>query len=298
MMPSPAETLAKVVADKTITTRKGAALRAAPFRRRQDLDPDELARTLQPRHAKVAFALSHNVKRFFMNHPFEHCGFLTLTFADDVSAQEAARRFKNLKDGLLRDHFEGWLGVTERTLRGRIHFHLLLACRSDIRTGFDFESLLQARQLAASRSYGSAHRTATKAYSLSACPALRHIWALLRRKAPAYGFGRCELTPLRTNAEAVAHYIGKYIAKHVGQKRADDNRAKTVFCSAEDRATTTLFAWHSPGARLWRKALANIAQRLGCESMEHLRNAYGPRWAFILGEAVLHETACLRDAAG
>jgi len=297
MRSSPAQTLARVIADKTITTRKGAALRAAPFRRRQDLDPDELAQTVQPRHFKVAYALGHNVKRFFMNHPFDHCGFLTLTFAEDVSAQEASRRFKNLKDGILRPHFKGWIGVTERTARGRLHFHLLIDTGSDIRTGFDFDSLTEAQRLASSRAYGSAHRDATRRYSASACPALRHIWAMLRRKAPAYGFGRSELSPLRTNVEAVANYVGKYIAKHVSQRHADDNRAKTVFCSSDDRACTTLFAWHSPGAMRWRQDLANVSNRLGCRSMEHLRQMFGPRWAFRLGEAVLPESQRLMDPA-
>lgn len=296
MRRTPAETLAAVIADKTITTRKGAALRAAPFRRRQDLDPDELARTLQPRHFKVAYALGHNVKRFFAHHPFETCGFLTLTFASDVDARTASKRFKNLKDGILRLHFDAWIGVTERTARGRIHFHLLIATRSDIRSGFDFDSLTAAQQLAAARDYGPAHREATRRYSQSACPALRHIWAMLRQKAPAYGFGRTEFSPLRTNAEAVAHYVGKYIAKHVSQRHSGDERAKTVFCSAEDRRCTTLFAWHSPGATKWRKALAQVSNSLGCRSMDHLRQMFGPRWAFRLGEAVLHASESIQLA--
>lgn len=287
-----------LVADSTIQTRKGRA--AAPRRlapcpplRKSDHDAEQDAQLLTPYHAKVSYSLKHNIDAFFARHPLERCAFLTLTFPENVSSREAARRFRNLKEGVLRDHFDGWIGVIERTARNRIHFHLLVAARFDVRTGFDFDAYLGAQTLASQRNYGPEHRRLTKAYSGTAPVALRDLWALFREKCPNYGFGRHECVPIRANGEAVAFYVGKYVSKHVGQRRPDDIRAKTIFLSQECRRNTTRLAWHSPGATLWRKALASVAHRLHVETYEMLPAFFGPRWAYKLTQAIALEASHL-----
>ena len=68
--------------------------------------------------------------------------FLTLTFADNVTnIREASRRFNSLRKHVLSARYKSYIRVIERTKKGRIHFHLLVALFEDIRTGFDFSSV-------------------------------------------------------------------------------------------------------------------------------------------------------------
>jgi len=286
------------IADSTTQTRKGLPPAARGSTRFQGPAPDDeeaTAQTLTPYHQKVSYALKHNIDQFFARHDVRNVLFLTLTFAEDLSAREASRRLRNFKEGILRPLFNGWIGILERTKRNRIHFHLLLSTHEDLQTGFDFDALTEAQQLAAQKAYGPAHRAATRRYSESASPALRSLWRLFRSKGPEYGFGRIEATPIRTNGEACAFYVGKYVAKHVGQRRPDDLRAKTILASQECRRNTTRLAWNSPGAKCWREALARVARCLGCPSYEDLSLIHGPRWAHKLGDAIFAEARRLES---
>lgn len=220
---------------------------------------------------RTAFALVTNVKILAEKHGIEHLGFLTLTFADHVTdIREAQRRFNSLRAGVLAERYRDFIVVVERQKNGRIHFHLLVVLSLDIRTGFDFEAI-------AKQDYKSANA------------GLRSEWAFWRRTAKDYGFGRTELMPVQSTADGIAKYLGKYIAKHIDQRREDDKGARLVRYSASARQCSSRFAWTGAKSKLWRKQLAQFATSHGCWSMEMLRERFGPNWAYRLAEYITAE---------
>jgi hypothetical protein len=72
----------------------------------------------------------------------ERIGFLTLTFADNVQChKEATKRFNSLATNILKNKYESWVRVSERQKSGRWHFHLVIACKNDIKRGLRFDEL-------------------------------------------------------------------------------------------------------------------------------------------------------------
>lgn len=224
---------------------------------------------------KAASALGWNVMSFSKKHGLENLGFLTLTFKDHVvCVKEAQRRLNSLLTHVIKPRYQDYIGVLERQKSGRIHYHLLVVIGFDIRTGFDFAGV------------------EAKDYS-SANPALRAEWAFWRKTAPAYGFGRTELMPIKSSEEAIGKYIGKYIGKHMESRQEADKGARLVRYSRGARVATTRFQFVSVGSQQWRSKLRSfayyVAERTGCEpTMEGIREVCGPRWAhyhrdFILG---------------
>ena len=154
-----------------------------------------------------------NVHQFIETFGLNHVGFLTLTFADDVQeVKEAQRRFHSLRTNFLKKHFEHYICVYERMKSGRIHFHLIVNTREDIRRGLNFKQI-QARN------YTSANK------------ALRQLWQILRENMDKYGFGRSELLPVKTNSKGLARYVAKYISKHINSRLPEDKGYRLIHCS-------------------------------------------------------------------
>jgi hypothetical protein len=223
---------------------------------------------LQPGHQRTAFALGCNVKQFVERHGLNTIGFLTLTFAEHVVAvKEASRRFNNLARRVLKRYRE-WIAVLERQASKRLHFHLLVAVGFDIRSGFDFEKTKRGNYRSASA-------------------ALRREWSFWRRKAPAHGFGRVELLPIRSTVEGIARYVGKYIAKHIGERIEEDKGARLVRYSKGTSRCSTRFAWNSVRGWLWRQKVGRTAERIGAVELEDFREHFGPRWAWALAQVIM-----------
>ncbi|MBQ5429736.1 MAG: phasyl DNA replicon protein arp [Neisseriaceae bacterium] len=194
---------------------------------------------LSTSHKKSTYALELNSHSFVKHCGFNRVGFLTLTFADDIQdRQEAQRRFNSLRTNFLNNHFKGYVRVMERCKSGRIHYHLLVDCGCDIRSGLDFRKL-QAKD------YRSANAN------------LRRFWRLLRSELPKYGFGRAELLPIKTNEKQLAKYISKYIGKHIEQRKPEDKGARLCQFSSNGvwKVATTRFAFWSDGYREWLRKL-------------------------------------------
>ncbi|MBV2336397.1 rolling circle replication-associated protein, partial [Escherichia coli] len=154
-----------------------------------------LAFELSTNLKKSASALAWNVQYFVDTYGLSNVGFLTLTFRDHVTdPKEAQRRFNSLKTNILAKRYRAYIRVMEPMKSGRIHYHLLVALHSDIRTGFDFPAVYR-------QDYSSANK------------AIRSEWSFWRKTAPKYGFGRTELMPVRSNSEGIGRYVGKYISK-------------------------------------------------------------------------------------
>lgn len=224
-------------------------------------------------YRKAAVALAWNVAALADQYGLEHLGFLTLTFRDHVlDVKEASKRFNSLASHVLNDRYVAWLRVLERQKSGRIHYHLVVVLRSDIRSGVDFAAI-------ASGDYRSAG------------PALREEWAFWRRTAPLYRFGRTELLPVVSSAEAISRYVGKYLGKHLDARLPADKGARLVSTSKGARMASTRFSWASTGLQ-WRLACRSFAWAMFCAgrvpspSMRGLAVGLGPRWAYEWGDII------------
>lgn len=214
-------------------------------------------------HRKTAFALKENVERLSKKYGVERLGFLTLTFADHVvCAKQAGRRFHSLSTNVLGKRYRETIAVLERMKSGRIHYHLLVVLPVDVRTGFDFAE-------------------AAKGVYTSAGQSLRAEWAFWRGTAKKYGFGRTELLPVKSSGEAIACYVGKYIAKHIGHREERDKGVRLVRYSKGASYAGTRFMFESIRSRLWRHQVGLFAKANGCADEFALAEKFGVRWAWF-----------------
>lgn len=239
-----------------------------------------------PSHVrKGEFALRKEVQDLAKRHGIERVGFLTLTFREDIQdRKEASRRFHSFLTNVLKKRYPAGIRVMERQASGRIHFHCVVSLRDDIRTGFDFA---QATDVFLDK------RTR---YS-SASSALKAEWSFLRGACEKYGFGRHELMPVKSNAEGIAKYVGKYLGKHWTARRADDKGARLVSywgctgqAAARSRVASCQFQWANGKARVWRSQMEEI-DKVACYVVPHylqrgktgadrFKFYFGPNWSW------------------
>lgn len=264
---------------------------------------------VQSNHRKTAYALKENIRLMAERHGVEKLGFLTLTFADQVKdIKVAQQRFHSLRTHVLV-RYEEWIAVVERQKSGAVHFHLVIVVGVDIKTGFNFPAHKEARKawnrwkLSGNKDLDSLtiHKMLTKLYSMTATKRLREEWAFWLRRAPRFHFGRCELTPIRTNANGISRYLGKYVSKHIGQRKPEDKGIRLVRYSGckRDAAGQVVvmpsnrvccrFSWLSPGARLHRLKLGAFGQVFGCNSdnyQERFKRWFGSKWGYHTKEVI------------
>ena len=188
---------------------------------------------------KSALKLGRNAERFVEEKGIENCGFLTLTFADQTSCmKEAQRRFNSLATHVLNERYDSWVVVKERHESMAIHYHLLVDLGWDARTGFDFAAL-QAMPWQTLKNMPPSLRAT---FWRGLCPSgskLPAEWAFWRKASRSYGFGRHELLPVKSTAEGVAWYMGKYLGKHMDHRVPQDKGARLVRYSK--RAPRTMY---------------------------------------------------------
>lgn len=262
---------------------------------------------------KQAEALFQCIKWLAESFGDERVGFLTLTCGDYDAAgrfvkiedrAEASRRFNSLLTGILRDRYRCGVTVMERHKDGGIHFHLVCVTSGNIRRGFNWESY--------DRLQGEVKRRERKGWTaqqVGASASLREEWEFWRDRAAAYGFGRCQMLPMRKNGEAMGRYVGKYIGKAWDNRRPEDQGARLVryfgkWATVEwearvmktkaqsgdtdrPRFTPPFTANHArmtPKARLWRECARQVAARVAFDGItitpDTVKNFAGPRWAW------------------
>ena len=235
-----------------------------------DKDEEEISSQSRAYYRKAAYALSLNAEALVCSVGVDNIGFLTLTFPDNVEDhKEAYNRFRSLNSHYLKPHphFGDWICVKERQKRGAWHYHLLIDCGSDIRTGIVWEEV-------------------EKGNYRSVPSALRALWAELREVLPRYNFGRSELLPVKSNAQGVARYLAKYLSKHLTHRRAEDKRVRLVTYSRNWLRSGTNFQWNNDNARKWRQGLAAFSGCFGFSSFEDIREALGDSWMFTYSDLI------------
>ena len=242
---------------------------------------------------KSADSLRQNVEEFFKIVPLENLGFLTLTFPDNIKdPREAQRRFNSFWTGVGSSNFGAYIRVKERDQGDKLHFHLLVNCLGDIRTGFDHVSHQAAKKEAAQHGYSTPlFKLLTRQYAASATPLLRQLWSRLRDSLPSYNLGRHELEPIRTNKEAMSCYVGKYISKEIKSSGNPlDKGFRTVCYSAKGhwKRATMQRQWITPRAMLWRYKVGVFATLVvGVQSYDALKDTLGDRWAYYNREKIM-----------
>lgn len=248
-------------------------------------------KALTPYGKKTAYALTANIQQMADRHGEERLLFGTLTFEDQQAGDmrpdpnfdryEAQRRFNSLNTGLLKGLFPEMIVVPERGANsGRLHYHVLAAYTEDVKTGFDFEAIARGD-----------YRSAPKA--------LRDLWAIFRDtkggqgKAKSYGFGRTEWLPVKSTAEGISKYVGKYIGKQFEGRREEDKGMRLVRYTQGTNNVRCSFAWNSPRARLWRRLVAQYASRFGVSDIEGMGSRFGARWAWSLRDEILTQDLCI-----
>lgn len=242
---------------------------------------EEAFNRLTSAHRKVAFALKFNVTRLSELYGIERLGFFTLTFPNPVfDAKEASRRFNSLNSNVLSKRYAETIVALERHRSGGIHFHCVLVMPCDIRTGVDFGKL----QELCDRGSRVKHSEWVEA---GVGENLFSEWAFWRKTAKRYGFGRTELLPIKSNAEAIATYVGGYIAKHIDQREKRDKGVRLVRYSRQAARATARFAWKSPGSDNFRRKLRWLCEGIGCTPKNYravFREHFGEKWFWrILG---------------
>lgn len=244
-----------------------------------DETPSPSTTNLSPYHKKSAYTLANNVQRFCDLYGIENCAFLTLTFPDNVTDhREASRRFNNMNRRYLSVHYGEWIWARERQDRGAWHFHIIIQCKGDIRTGFDWDEYL-----AWIKDYKSGKRRRLKTGNTL----LRSLWEMNRRAFANYGFGRSEILPIRSTAEAVANYVGEYISKQIGQRPEEDKGVRLTSHSAGFAASTPKFSWNTDGGKMWRSNVRLLALFLKCGDIDDISEKLGPGWPYRYKDAIL-----------
>lgn len=220
--------------------------------------------------AKTAVAARLNILGIVQRVGIEQVGLLTLTFSDPVTdAKIAQTRFKSLRTGVLMPRYGGYLRVFERQRSGRIHYHVLLPMKSDIRSGYK--------------------RPAAGSRARCGNPCLRLEWAFLRETLPRYGFGWCQLEPLIGTAEQAAAYLTKTLEGPECVRATRDSRVRVVEVSRSLRSANSRFFWLTDNGTQWRRKLAaHVALLVDSGELQpgaglcDLNQRYGPSWALYL----------------
>jgi hypothetical protein len=238
---------------------------------------------------KTAFCLRENLRAMVKLYGVERVLFATFTFTRDERCKdqrEASRRWNSFMTGWLRKRVADYIAVPERHRDGRVHFHAILATTWDVgQATFDHQAV-------ANRQYGSVSAP------------LRAFWKELRVSCPRYGFGRSEAQPVRTTAEQVSAYVGKYVSKNIDARSLEDVGVRLVRYSKGLKAkidflTANAFAFNSPRSWLWRRKVAQVAERLGFKSTADFREHFGQTWACTAGKLILSSRlGCMDDAGG
>lgn len=254
-----------------------------------------LVSLLSPYSKKQAHTLYSNVERFVsvVAKSQNHVAFFTLTFPDKVyDHKEASKRWNSLNSNYLKKHseFGHWLRVSEQHLDGSWHFHCLVECDQDIKSDFDFD--VYQKWLDDYRRTGKRKRLNTgSAY-------LRGLWFDLRENLKTYGFGRSELVPIRSNAEAMGRYVGKYISKHMGQRQESSRGVRLVSYSRGWSKNSVKMVWLSDNTREWRRKVRLFAEYHGCSELYQLSAKLGPTWAYKFIEDIYNIDEILINGGG
>ena len=224
-------------------------------------------------------------------HGIERVGVLTLSFGVPGSGkgsfetwalrQQAKEwdfvqnRWHSFCTNVVANRYQDWLCVFELH-RDRVwHIHVVVATKEDIRTGTDIETLSNYR-LPYWLRRGKHLRN----------EALAAEWKALREVSCKYRFGRVELLPVRKTAQAVGFYLGDYLVKTYHLIPPGQRCRLVRFSRRINQSITTKFSIHGLGQLIYRTRLKMAAGMLGFTEYGDFAEYFGPRWNYLLKNAI------------
>ena len=244
---------------------------------------------LQPGHKKSAFTLASNVERIVAveSESINHVAFLTLTFQQNITDhREAYKRFRSFNTNFLAPHpvYGHWISVKEHQARGAWHYHMIIQLTEDIRTGFDFDKYdewLKGPRKSGTFPTGNAQ--------------IRSLWSELAEVVENYGLGRIfTLEPIKSNAEAIKYYVGKYVSKQIGHRPEADKGVRLINYSRGWLRNSVNCAWLTENSTKWRNLLEIFAHTQGCTEYYQLSEKLGPKWAHKNYDDIINVIANLK----
>jgi hypothetical protein len=232
---------------------------------------------LQAYHKKTRYCVEKEIMAVAKRYGPEYLFFMTPTFGEDVSKEEAARRWNSLNTNFLSKRgYKDTVMICERTAltspsHGRPHYHLVGKMPFACKTRVNWEEI--------------------KAKNFNSLPLTWQAeWRAVRARLPDFHFGYvCEIHPCKGVPAQLARYVVKYVAKHIGQRWECDRGKRFVswLWFEGRRCFRPSFAWNSRGGWLWRKKLGKLAAMIGIEDMAGMAAKFGKRWCWHLKESIV-----------
>jgi hypothetical protein len=224
-------------------------------------------------------------------HGIERVGVLTLSFGVPGSGkgsnatwqlrQQAKQwdfvqeRWHSLCTNVVAKRYADWVCVFEQHKDHVWHIHVVVATKEDIRTGTNVEVLSNYR-LPYWQRRGKHLRN----------EALATEWKELRTVCCRYRFGRVELLPVRKSAQAVGRYLGGYLVKTYEGAPAGQRRRLVRFSRRINESISNRFSIYSLGNLIYRTRLSIVAAQLGFQDYGDFAEYFGPRWHYLLKNAI------------
>ena len=250
-------------------------------------------------YRRARFALTENVQKACMESPGRvylltlTCGFFRLgKFIKFRHPKSVSKRWNSLRPKIM-----AWLGVErgivvpEKHKDGTWHLHIFLVLSRDLAPNWSWETYDRARN--AGRNGKTNISRALYSHLAKTNPDLGRKWALLRKRLHAYGFGRCELVPVRHVLRA-----GNYLGKYLGKGQCNRGRVQTRYIGdwmpQADRAAMGYilprgWSWATPGGAMHRCLVGAMATMIGQtpETYDPSRFSivWGKSWCFKLWQA-------------
>ncbi len=248
-------------------------------------------------HKKQAHTLMSNVKRFFCLIPStSHALFLTLTFKDHITDfKEASRRFNSMAKHLFKEsglYGVHWIRSAERQKSGRMHYHLLIETKKEVSSGWDWSGYQEGMKAKKEgKTFAVVNALCKKTY-VTRNAALKEIWDANTLAMANYGFGVSSALPIRSNEEAVAFYIGKYVSKHVGAREKRDLGMRLITYSQGWGKNSMKISWYNKNSIEWRRKTEKFIRytigSTGKSARDHHRMSqiHGKRWVWKFREEI------------
>ena len=219
---------------------------------------------------KSRFVAQENIRLYIERKGINNVGVLTLTTPDScLSVFQFQKKWHSFRTNLLKKRFPTGMWTRERQPRsGNWHAHCVVDLGRDIKTAFPFGEVQR-------RIYRNVD------------PDLRTLWKELREKSAGHGFGRIELLPIKRSGPGAARYLTKYLGAALGSEKSfGEEKCRLFGIWGRVRFVHSRFSWVN--SRMFRKRKAWLAAHAGVTDEQGFKNLYGPRWWFLIGEALLN----------
>lgn len=246
---------------------------------------------LTPNQKRIRHKLIMGIEWMVRKHGIERVGVLTLSFGvpgsgkgsyETWALRQKAKQWKfvqnrwhSFRTNVVAKRYEDFTCVFELH-RDRVwHIHVVVATKEDIRTGTDIETLSNYK-LPYWLRRGKHLRN----------DALAAEWKALREVSCKYRFGRVELLPIKKSGQAVGRYLGDYLVKTYNCLSRGQRCRLVRFSERINGAISNIFTIHGLGQLIHRTRLKIAARMVQFEEYSDFADYFGPRWNYLLKNAI------------